>query len=639
MAVIIMFLVVGETNNSEGCCPRMTARRNSPPAQEGEEPSAKKDDKQPSKEEKKESSGEAKKEPAKEEKKKASVGEAPPIDAGGPLDGSASGGGSPAPGVSRPPLGPGIQPLIQSLQAGGSSLVGAVDPWEAWWTRNREYYLNVHKPSEWFKVQPGEGGTQSVTRLEVYNKMVDILAKTLDDKDQFLAFRAAISLGMAKDETATAVLKKAFASETKFFLRNNIIFALGLTGDISCADIPMAVLSDKGEAVLSRCYAAAALGYINTPAVAALLQETVSKKGDAELISCAALSLGNLGNPSSIPCLAELLATAKEHEGKKDNRIRAHAALALARIANADNSPETRQTILTALANSAKDKEADVRASTAIALGMIKAAEAKDVLLELLADGNGIVRGLAAVSLAQSGVKDIYDALVKSWQKSGDDDRGLIMLALGILGDGRIKPKLKETLQSRREKTLTKCAAAMALGLLKDKDSIPVLAEIMNKKGDPDLRSYAILALGMIGDSKAVEPLKKEWEELAQKTDQRNISALGYTNLAVALTLLGKRDDMVVPQMMNQCKSRTASEATRIYTLHTLGIVGNRDSAQAFIDAAGEHSSVELRKAIATGIGFLIDKNPAPAINKFTANNYFDIYMIIMDHILPIPVW
>lgn len=636
ISLLVMFLTVGETNESEGCCPRMRSRKTAEaPAQEGEEPSAKKDDKQ--------SSGEEKKEPSIGEKK-SSIGEAPAIDGGGLLDsggsGGTSGGGSPAPGVSRPPLGPGIQPLIQSLKAGGSSLVGVVDPWEAWWTRNREYYLNVHKPSEWFKVQAGEGGTQSVTRLEIYNKLMDILAKTLGDKDQFLAFRAAISLGMAKDELATTVLKKAYASETKFFLRNNIIFALGLTGDHSCADIIMGVLSNKSEAVLSRCYAAAALGYINTPAVIALLQETVSKKGDAELICCATLSLGNLGDNSSIPILVNLLASAKEHEAKRDNRIRTHAALALARIGNASSFPEIRKSILSELANAANDKETDVRASVAIALGLMKAAESKDTLMVLLKDDRGIVRGLAAVSLAQAGVKDIYDVLLKALQKSGDEDRGLIMMALGFLGDERIKPKFREIVQSRREKTLTKSAAAISLGLLKDKESIPALAEIMSKRGDPDMRSYVILALGMIGDSKAIEPLKREWEAAAQRSDQRNISNIGYTNLAIALTLLGKRDDLVIPQLMKHCKSNVSSEVMKIYALHTLGIIGNRESAQAFVDAsAGESGSVELRKSIATGIGFMIDKNPAPEINKFTANNYFDIYMIIMDHILPIPVW
>ena len=48
--------------------------------------------------------------------------------------GGSSGGGSPVPS-SRPALGPGIQPLIQNLKAGGGSLFGAAEPWEAWWTR------------------------------------------------------------------------------------------------------------------------------------------------------------------------------------------------------------------------------------------------------------------------------------------------------------------------------------------------------------------------------------------------------------------------------------------------------------------------------------------------------------------------
>ncbi|MFA5793474.1 MAG: HEAT repeat domain-containing protein [Candidatus Brocadiia bacterium] len=635
VSLVIMsgiILLVGEQfNRSDACCPRMMQRlRQSLGQGESADP---KDDKKEDK--KQESSSEEKKVEEKQEEKKSGESSG----SGSDNAGDASGGGSPAPAPQRPPLGPGIQPLIQSMKSGGSSLIGAVEPWEAWWTRNRDSFLNVHIPNEWVKVQATDGGTQSVTRFEVYDKLIGILSAVLADSDQFLSFRAAISLGMAKDPVATAALKKAYPDEKKFFLRNNIVFAMGLSGDASCLDTVKEVLTTKTEAVLSRCYAAAALGYINDPASVKALQEVAGQKEDAELTCCALLSLGNLGDASSIPLLSGLL-NPKDKSARKDARIKVHAALALARIGTGQITPEQRKVILAELAKAAPERERDTRAAVAIALGMLKAAESKDLLLNMLnSDGSRLVRGLAAVALAQSNVKNITEPISTAFQKSGEEEKGLMMIALALAGDVKSKTKFSEVIQGRKDRVLTKGAAAIALGILKDKDAVPLLAETLKKQNDPNLRPYVVLALGMIGDEKAVEPLAKEWAVADSESGQKNLDALAYTNLAVALTMLGKRDDLVLPQLVKHC-SKDAPEKVRIYALHTLGIVGNRDSVKAFVDAyEGEKTPSNLCKSLVTGIGFAIDKNSMPIINRFTANNHFDIYMIIMDHLLPIPVW
>jgi HEAT repeat protein len=544
--------------------------------------------------------------------------------------GGSSGGGSPVPST-RPALGPGIQPLIQNLKAGGGSLFGAAEPWEAWWTRNRESYLNVHQPIEWVKIT--EGATRSVKQFDVYEKLIGVLIKGVEHKDQYVAFRSAISLATVKTDASLTALKKAYANEKQFFIKNNLTFALGLTGDAT----PKEVLANKKESILSRCYAAASLGFVQgDPTVIKLLQESISQKDDAEIICCAALSLGNIGDISSVPFLISILNPVKGQELRKDNRIRMHAALALARIARGEVTPETRKSILAEITKSAGDKESDVRAAAVIALGLMKSNESKDTLLGLLKDSNGSVRGLAAISLIQAGVTDNYDVLVKAWQKSSSEDQGLIILALGLSGNEKIKPKFRELLQSRKVNSLTKSAAALALGLLKDKEAVPILLEIMKKQfDDPVMGPYALLALGMIGDPSAVELLQKKWQEI----DKKNISATAYTNLAIALTMLGKKDDVVLPVLLKHT-AKESEEALKVYAFHTLGILGTRETAQIFVDAYNDEStSTEVRKSIVTGIGFLLDKNNVRVINKFTADNYFDIFMVIMDHILPIPVW
>ncbi|MDI6787608.1 MAG: HEAT repeat domain-containing protein, partial [Planctomycetota bacterium] len=126
-----------------------------------------------------------------------------------------------------------------------------------------------------------------------------------------------------------------------------------------------------------------------------------------------------------------------------------------------------------------------------------------------------------------------------------------------------------------------------------------------------------------------VEILQKIWS----KAD-KNLAMTAYTNLSLALTMLGKRKE-VLAKLQEHIKSKDIY--LRAYALHTLGLVGDRASAKAFVESAKDNNR-EVRKSVITGIGFLMDKNAINPLNKVTADN-IDIQISIIDHILPIPVW
>ena len=96
----------------------------------------------------------------------------------------------PGPVISRPSLGIGIQPLIQSIL----SLTGAAEPWEVWWSRNRDRYLLFRTPIEWANISD-QGGTKSYSISPIYDELINILSDSVGDKDHYVAFRAAISGG------------------------------------------------------------------------------------------------------------------------------------------------------------------------------------------------------------------------------------------------------------------------------------------------------------------------------------------------------------------------------------------------------------------------------------------------------------
>ncbi|MBI5778782.1 MAG: HEAT repeat domain-containing protein [Planctomycetes bacterium] len=573
--------------------------------------------------------------------------------AGGACPSSGGGGSTPGggpgsglPSAQRPPLGVGLQPLIQSAQP----LLGVADPWEFWWTRNRDKYLYFREPIQWADITD-KGGTKSYFISPVYDELISILADGVDDKDPYLAFRAAIALGKAQDpqnpaasnQKAIEVLKKAYESETRDFVRNNVLLGLGLTSDTSTIAIIKNVLQKKDNAPLRRSFAALALSYVaNNSEISSALKEILSaEKEDREVKSTCCISLGNLKDASAVTTLGKIL---NGDGGKKEQgMIRAHAALGLGRIGTKEALDELKKF------TQDTEKENDLRSAVIMALGMNGSPDARDTIIEFLQDKANVVRGLACISLAQ--IKDsksydmISEALLKN--KSPEAD-GLMLIALGLTGNDKAKADLRKILSadSRKTRPLLKAAAAIGLGLLKDKDAIEIIVSILKddkQQYDTILAPYLILSLAMIHDQEnkkttselsgleklEVEILQKMWARV-----DKNINIVAYTNLAITMMRFTSRNQ-IIEQLL---KHATAKDATlRIYALHTLGLIGNRDSAKAFIDAAKDNNP-DVRKAVIGAIGFLLDRNQINPIDKVTADSV-DIQMRIMDHILPIPVW
>jgi len=93
--------------------------------------------------------------------------------------------------------------------------------------------------------------------------------------------------------------------------------------------------------------------------------------------------------------------------------------------------------------------------------------------------------------------------------------------------------------------------------------------------------------------------------------------------------------EKMVEELVKHAGSKDAT--LRTYALHTLGLIGNKESAKVFVDAYKD-TNPEVRKAAIVGIGFLMDKHSVNPIDKVTADN-IDLTLEIMNHLLPIPVW
>jgi len=542
-------------------------------------------------------------------------------------------------------------------------LTGAVEPWEVWWSRNRDKYLAFRTPIEWANIVD-LGGTKSYSISPLYDELINVLSDSVGNKDHYMAFRAAISLGKAQDSQNPAVsspkaveaLKKAHETETRDFVRNNILFGLGLTSDNSVAGIIKDALQNKKDnSSLRRSYAALALGYVtNDPEVPKILRDIVTAdKDDHEVKSSCCIALGNLKDAESVPVLSKIL-NGDGASKKERGTIRAHAALGLGRIATKESLDELKKFI------PASEKESDVRAAVVMALGVTGLPEAKDAILAFMQDKTPSVKGMACIALAQIKDGKAYETISEALQKNKSTDAdGLMALALGLTGQEKAKADLRKILaDNKKSRALLRSAAAIGLGLLKDAEAMPVMVNILKEdkqQTETTLTPYLILSIAMISEPKKSETFEKEGsdkeavkkKELSDAEKQmieilqkmwakadKNLTITAYTNLAVALVRMGKRTE-VIEQLVKHINGN--DKALVSYALHTLGLVGDRNSAKAFIDAAKDNNP-EVRKSVMVGIGFLMDKNPINPVDRITADSV-DIQMVILDHILPIPVW
>jgi len=538
-----------------------------------------------------------------------------------------------APPPNRPRLGLGLQPLFRTMQSGSSSLSGVVEPWEVWWSRNRGKYLSFKKPIEWVKVVD-EGGTKSITIYPIYEELLNILTEGLLDKNQYISFRAAISLGRADTSISPKpieILKQAYKNETREFSRHNIILALGLLGDVPTDAITKAILRDKRDTACIRSYAALALGYIkNDPEIPKLLLEILTDKDNPEVKCCAGLALGNLKYNKAVPLLGNML---NSTGGRKETpSVRAYAALGLGRIGSKEAVNELKK------CTPANEREIMIRSAVAIALGITELPEAKEPLLLFLNDKRDpTVRGLAAISLTRLKGEKPYETIASALQENKSKEaEGLFILALGFTGDAKAKADFRKILEDKKARDLTKAAAAIGSGLLKDKEAVPIITGMLKDKSGINnfIRTpYFILALGMIQDERGIEPLAKIWEML----NSSNPHLLAYhTNLGVALTMLGKRDEIVMPLLLKQI-NQAEDSLTRTYALHTFGLIGTKENVQVFIDT-NKDKNLYVRFSTLSSIGFLLDKNQVNQLDQITSDN-IDLTLGIVDHLNLIPIW
>jgi HEAT repeat protein len=329
------------------------------------------------------------------------------------------------------------------------------------------------------------------------------------------------------------------------------------------------------------------------------------------------LALANFKDASNIPLISGIL-----NDKSKDTNIRIYAALALGVIKDPAALPELKKAL--------DDKDNNIRSSAVMALGMIKSPDSKNDLVNILnKDKNAEVKAYALLSLAQLQDASTYPTLSKI---SGSKDyflQGVSTISWGITGNEKILPELRELIE-KKKRPMAYNAAIVAVGLLKDKKSVPLLMKIVEKdKGDQVAWAYAVQALAMIGDNQVTTTLEKIFEEDQKKC---TLTTESYNNLLVALSVLGNRKE-VLSVLTTQLENKDLPNDTKLNTLHGIGYIGDKSSIEPLINAYKQEKDNWVRMYAVQSLLLLLEKETINCYCCVIANFNFNLNRLILDYI------
>lgn len=211
-------------------------------------------------------------------------------------------------------------------------------------------------------------------------------------------------------------------------------------------------------------------------------------------------SLGIIGDMRAVPYLIQSL------EEDPIGKVRAKAAWALGKI----DSPES----VDALTNALYDEEWGVRKSAASSLGTLKADNAIPYLYELLDDENELVRHEVLLALGKMGENQAMTILLDCVNDEDPDINLRSLAAFEEIGETALDP-LKKALKDGDWRRRLRAVEALEKigGETAQKALIGVIQGFFTKDDNFLVRAKAAEVLGIIGNEKALKPLKKAFDD------------------------------------------------------------------------------------------------------------------------------
>ena len=277
------------------------------------------------------------------------------------------------------------------------------------------------------------------------------------------------------------------------------------------------------------------------------------KKEHVEVVQSAVLALGLIGtNDGEEPLdrkIRETLATVP-----KEEQARNFAMIALAKIGGRT-------------APGAKDPEGGMEYVTKALLAQLSEGKSGAKAWAGLSCGV-MARALQDAKISSSRISTLQGAVRMALEDEKDPSRiGAFAIAAGIMGDVESAKALAKRLDSEKEDA-ARGYVAIGLGLMNARDAIEKIQKIVDEsKYRPDLLKQAAIALGLLGDKEVATRLASLLQESRSLATQASISkALGFIG-----------DQRSIEPLVLMLQDDRLTESARSFAAVALGIVGDKE--------------------------------------------------------------
>ncbi len=501
----------------------------------------------------------------------------------------------------------------------GPEIVFSASRWEWWYDFNQEALLALRSRLQARAATAGQQAFQPLTADDragvVLPALVDALRKRppvagerrdLNPRDVRAA--AVLALGRLQRPEAVAFIELVVESDPDLFVRTQGLLALGFTGSPAAVETLARIYADDRESAEVRSYAVAGLALVgNTQAVDILLKalpEKALKSLNNQLRAATVFAAGLCGTAS---LGAPLRALAGTWLFEKDADLRALVAVALGRI----DDPASAPFLLAQL----DDPDNQVRRSAAAALGATSARLDDDSLRRMIgrlgsdADQPTRLNLLRALGAARRDIAREY--LRGTMATATYEYKPHVAMALALDGDPGNAAPLLAALASEHERS-TLASMAVALGVLQASSAAPPLLRLLETERDPMMQGYLCLALGLIAP--AQPDLVARIRALVRQSHDVELIRSGI----MALGLLGDRQGL---DALAADVRTLHSTVNRAAILHGLGLVGDRQTLLPILDVLHDETQPSYVRTYALqALGELSDPRPLSPAWRLSSN-------------------
>ncbi len=345
--------------------------------------------------------------------------------------------------------------------------------------------------------------TQAVSAL------IEMMKARENEKQRDLQITPIVALGIMKATEAVPALIDFFEDKgNQAWARAYAATSLAKIGNPAALPHLTKGLKDKQNAVVQSC--AMALGVIAKPedkdAVDGL-QKLVKSGADLGAKNFAIMSLAEIGGEENRNLLARMT--------KKGNIFeRSYSALGMGVYMYQNPTDPSKGEICEDLHKFLKaEKNPDIRGANAIALGLMSYDTAGADILEALKDGGqASLRSHFCIALGLMRYTAATPEIRRTVSDKGDIDlRRNASIALGLMGDKDAVKVLQKEIEASENSLAVHGAVTQGLGFIGDRSAVPTLIKFLKErdKFQDSTRAFAAVALGLLGDKDDIPIISK----------------------------------------------------------------------------------------------------------------------------------